>query len=170
MNIGGFENESSTQGKLLGMIIDNSFKFVSHVRNLCKNASRKVHALARISPYMSVTNKQTITILNTFFVSQFSYFLYAWICYSKTLNNRIKKALWKIERCLCVIYNDKKSKFQKMLGVDKSVLIHYQYLQVLATEMYKVTKGYPRMFWQTISCPETSLITICAILLVLRCL
>ena len=93
MNIGGFENESSTQGKLLGMIIDNSFKFVSHVRNLCKSASRKVHALARISPYMSVTNKQTITILNTFFVSQFSYFLYAWISYSETLNNRIKKAL-----------------------------------------------------------------------------
>ena len=42
-----------------------------------------------------------------------------------------------------VIYNDKKSKFQKTLGVDKSVLIHNQYLQVLATEMYKGLRAIP---------------------------
>ena len=69
------------------------------------------------------------------------------MCHSRTLNNRINKLH---ERCLSVIYNDKKSLFQKLLDKDKSVLIHNRNLQVLATEMYKVTKGLsPNVFTNT---------------------
>ena len=57
INIGEFEIESSTQDKLLGITIDNNLNFASYVENLCKNASRKIHALARISPYISLTKK-----------------------------------------------------------------------------------------------------------------
>ena len=64
INVGEFEIESSTQEKLLGITIDNNLNFASHVENLCKNASRKVHALARISPFMSLTKKQSL--LNAF--------------------------------------------------------------------------------------------------------
>ena len=57
---------------------------------------------------------------------------------SRTLNNRINKLH---ERCFRVIYNRKKSTFQKLLHKDKSVSIHNRNLQVFATEMYKLTKG-----------------------------
>ena len=60
------------------------------------------------------------------------------MCHSRTLNNWINKLH---ERCLRVIYNDKKSTFQKLLDKDKSVSIYNRNLQVLAIEMYKVTKG-----------------------------
>ena len=64
INVGEFEIESSTQEKLLGITIDNNLNFASHVENLCRNASRKVHALARISAFMSLTKKQSL--LNAF--------------------------------------------------------------------------------------------------------
>ena len=145
INIGEFETESSTQEKLLGITIDNNVNFASHVENLCKNARRRIHALGRISPYMSLTKKRSL--LNTFFVSQFSYCPLVWICHSRTLNNRMNKLH---ERCLRVIYDDKKSTFQKSLDKDKSVLIHNRNLQLLATETYKVTKGLsPKVFTNT---------------------
>ena len=88
------------------------------------------------------------------------------MCYSGTLNNRISKLY---ETCLHVNHNDKKSLFQKLIDKDKSLSIHNENLKVLAKEMYKVKKGLtPKNF--ALSCSETSLIIIYAILLVLRCL
>ena len=136
-----------------------TLKLASHVENLCKNVSRKIHdALARIRPYTSLTKKRSL--LNALFVSQFSYCPLAWMCHSRTLNKLH-------ERCPLVIYNYKKSTFQKSIDKNKSLLIHNQNLKVLATEMHKVKKGLsPQVF--ALSRPETSLIIIYVILLVLR--
>ena len=107
-----------------------------------QNASRKIHAIARKSPYMSLTKKQSI--LNAFFASQFSYCSNMWICHSRTLNNRINKLH---ERCLRGIYNDTTSAFQKLIDKDKSDSIHNRNEQVLETEMYKAAKELsPKIF------------------------
>ena len=45
------------------------------------------------------------------------------------------------ERCLRTIYNDKQSSFNELLEKDGSVSIHERNLQVLATEMYKISNG-----------------------------
>ena len=45
------------------------------------------------------------------------------------------------ERCLRIIYNDKKSHFNELLVKDGSVSIHHQNLQELAVEMFKVPRG-----------------------------
>ena len=42
------------------------------------------------------------------------------------------------ERCLCIIYSDKTSSFEKLLEKDGSVTIHTRNFQTLATEMFKV--------------------------------
>ena len=62
-------NEGSE--KLLGITIDNKLTFKIHVSNLCKKASQKLHALARVSQYMDLL--QRIVIINSFVVSQFGY-------------------------------------------------------------------------------------------------
>ena len=94
---------------------------------------------------MGLTKKRSL--LNAFFVSQFSYCPLAWMCYSRTVNNRINKLH---ERCLRVIYNDKKLIFQKLLDKDKSVSINSRSLQVLAREMYKEIKRLsPKVFTNT---------------------
>ena len=44
--------ENSDTDKFLGVLLDNELKFDKHVENLCKKASQKLHALARISKYV----------------------------------------------------------------------------------------------------------------------
>ena len=63
--------KSSSSKKLLGVLIDNKLNFNEHVSKLCKKASNKLHALARISKYM--TKDKLRTIMNVFFSSQFAY-------------------------------------------------------------------------------------------------
>ena len=45
------------------------------------------------------------------------------------------------ERCLRIIYNDKQSSFIKLLEKDNSVSVHQKTLQMLPTEMSKVSNG-----------------------------
>ena len=61
--------ESEEKQELLDVIIDSRLTFEEHVNNLCKKASQKLNALARISSYMDIP-KQRI-IFKSFITSQF---------------------------------------------------------------------------------------------------
>ena len=87
--------------KLLGITIDNKLDFTEHVSNVCKKVSTKLHALARISNYMS-TDKLRM-ILKAFIESQFSYCPLIWMFHSRSLNNRINRLH---ERALRLVYKD----------------------------------------------------------------
>ena len=76
--------------------------------------------------------------MNAFFKSQFSYCPLIWMCHSRIINKKINRLH---ERCLRIIYCDKQSSFEELLEKDSSVSIHVRNIQILATEMYKVTKG-----------------------------
>ena len=56
------------------------------------------------------------------------------MCHSRENNNKIKRLH---ERCLRIIYNDKRSSLEK----DGSVSIHERNIKILATEMFKVSKN-----------------------------
>ena len=59
---------------LLGITFDNELNFNEHVSNLCIKATNKLHALARISHYMSTNQKRVI--MKAFIQSQFRYFVF----------------------------------------------------------------------------------------------
>ena len=82
-------------------------------------------------------NKRQL-LMNEFFMSQFNYCPLLWMCHSHTKNNKINRIH---EKCLCLIYNDKKSSFENLLHKDKSVFIHHKNLRSFANEMYKVDRG-----------------------------
>ena len=50
--------DSSKTEVLLGITIDHELKFDDHVNRLCKKASLKLNALARIAPFMNVSKKR----------------------------------------------------------------------------------------------------------------
>ena len=50
INIGEFSIENSDCEKLLGVKIDNKLTFDCHMSDMCKKASRKINALARVAP------------------------------------------------------------------------------------------------------------------------
>ena len=46
--IGEFDVKNSSKEKLLGVKIDSKLSFENYVSSLCKKASQKLHALARV--------------------------------------------------------------------------------------------------------------------------
>ena len=122
--------------KLLGVRFDSKLKFDAHINDICKKASLKLNALARVTPYMDLNKKKLL--LNAFFMSQFNYCQLVWMCHNRTKNNKINRLH---ERCLHLIYNDKKFSFEEFLEIDSSVSIQDRSLRSLASEMYKIYHG-----------------------------
>ena len=118
------------------MTIDSDLKFDIHVNNLCKKATQKLNALARISGYMDSSKK--ITIMKAFITSHFSYCRLVWMFHSRELNNKINRIH---ESSLRLVYSDKISTFQELLDKDKSVFVYHKNIQVLVLEIYKTVNG-----------------------------
>ena len=131
--------------KLLGINIDNKLDYKEHISSICKKASLKLHALARISHFM---NEHKLRILMKAFIeSQFGYCPLIWMFHSRTSNNKINKLH---ERALRLVYKDYNSSFQELLNRDDSFSIHHRNLQKLATEMYKVKNDLSPSFMKMI--------------------
>ena len=118
VNVGRVEINGKKSVKLLGIQIDNMLDFSEHVSALCKKVSLKLHALARISNYMSTPKLRMI--LKAFIESQFSYCPLVWMFHSRTLNNRINSLH---ERALRLVYKDPKFSFEELLQMDNSFTI-----------------------------------------------
>lgn len=118
------------EGSVFGPLLFNILLADDHISELRKNASRRIHVLARVTPYMSIS--KTCIFMNAFFISQFSYCLLLWMC-SSCINNRKVNSLRK--PCLQIIYQDKKLSLEQLLINDKSVSVHQRNLQSLYTEM-----------------------------------
>ena len=109
-NIDGSIIKSRNWQKLLGVTIDSNFTFEEHINNLCRKSSQKIHALPRISHYLSPNKKRIL--LKTFVTSQFNYCPLVWMCHSRILNNRINNIHL---RALRTVYQDKKSSCEELL-------------------------------------------------------
>ena len=57
-----FSIKNSTEEKLLGVKFDSNLSFEGHVTSLCKKASQKLHALARISHYMDLNKRRNLML------------------------------------------------------------------------------------------------------------
>ena len=97
-------------------MIDNKFHFDEHVTSLCRKASQKLNALARVAQYMNLAQRSLI--MNAFIFSQFGYCPLVWIFNSRKLNNRINN----IHECaLRIVYRDYKLTFKQLLKQNKSI-------------------------------------------------
>ena len=67
ININESVIKSSSSGKLLGITIDSDFTFEEHINTLCRKTSQKMHALSRMSQYLSQHKKRIL--FKTFIMS-----------------------------------------------------------------------------------------------------
>ena len=128
--------ESEKEQVLLGITIDSNLTFENHINNICKRASQKLNALARVTPYMNIQKRRIV--MKSFVTCQFEYCPLIWMFHSRRLNNKINSIH---ERALRITYQDHISTFQELLNKDNSVSIHHRNLQALATEMFKIHRG-----------------------------
>ena len=117
---------------LLEVTVDNKLSFEPHLNLVCKKVIQKLLAIGRVPKFFS--DKKLIVIMKAFKILQFCYCPLVWMCHSRTLNNKIVNKLY--EMALRLICDDRQSTFEELLNIDKSVTIHHQDLQVLATELY----------------------------------
>ena len=117
-----FSIKSSTEEKLLAVKFDSNLSFESHVTSLCKKASQKLHALARILHYMDLNKCRNL--MKAFITSQFRYCRLIWTFHSRNVNNKIS---WIHERALRLVCQNNLS-FSELLDLDKSVTVHQKKL------------------------------------------
>ena len=123
---------SEKEQVLLGITIDSNLTFENRINNICKRASQKLNALARVVPYMNMQKRRII--MKSFVTSQFGYCPLIWMFHSRRLNNKTSSIH---ERALKNTYQDHISTFQEVLNKDNSISTHHRNLQALATEMFK---------------------------------
>ena len=131
--IDGLPIDSSKTEVLLGITINHELKFDEHVDYLCKKASLKLNALARVARSMNVSKKRII--LKSFIELQFGYCPLIWMLHSGGVNNKINLIH---ERALRITYNDKSSSYSELLTKDIPATIHHRNIRALAIEIYEV--------------------------------
>ena len=142
---------ASKSVKLLGAQIDNNLDFTEHVSNICKKVSKKLHALRRVSGFMS--NNKLRIVMKAFVESQFGYCPLVWMFHNRTLNNRINILH---EKALRLVYKDSTSSFEELLTLDQSFTIHHRNLQKLAMEMFKVKHNLSPVFMKNMFSDSTN--------------
>ena len=78
--------------KLLGVKFDNYLTFEKHIADICRKASKKIYALARIALYMDLS-KRRMLVMNAFFNSQFNYCPLIWMGRNRTTNRKINRLM-----------------------------------------------------------------------------
>ena len=115
MDICNEKLSSTCSEKFFGIKIDNKLTLEEHVEGLCKKASQKVSAVARISSLMRFEQRKRI--VNLFITSHFSHYPLVWMFHSRRIYNRIDHIH---ERALKMIYQDYNSSFKEVLIKDKT--------------------------------------------------
>ena len=67
IKIGNLCIKNSSCEKMLGINFDYKLKFTNHIDEICKRASRRLNAFARMAPYMGISKRRTL--MNAFFKS-----------------------------------------------------------------------------------------------------
>ena len=68
--------KNSKQVEILGITLDRSMGFNTHIKNICRKAGQKLSALLRISPYLDQGKK--VLLYKSMTKSQFNYCLLVW--------------------------------------------------------------------------------------------
>ena len=123
---------SSEHVKLLGVNIDNSLKFETHVKEICKKFNQKVYPLGRLRPYLG--EQKSKLLLNSMVMSNFSYRPLIWLFCSKVANNEINRTH---KRALRTLNRNYESTFEELFDRGDTKTTHKKNLQNLTVEIYK---------------------------------
>ena len=87
--------------KLVRIHINNNLNFDYHVNQLCKNASKKLHALIRTSKYIAINTRRML--MKAFVSSKLSYCSLILMFYSRKMEHKIKNIY---KRALKLVYEE----------------------------------------------------------------
>ena len=110
-----------SEEKLLVVMFDNDFSCITHDKNMCHKASKKVPSLCKVCKHVKLNQRRKI--MKVFIESQFGYCPFAGIFHgNKTLNNTMNNIQ---ERTVRLVYTDSSS-YDQLLAKDGSYRIHHR--------------------------------------------
>ena len=124
--------KNCASGKLLGVIIDNKLDFTEHLNRVCGKTNLKLHALNRISRFLSP--EQPVLIINAYIKSYFNYCPLVWMFCYRGIMHKMNKIHKQSLRLLFKNYNDG---FQDLMRFSGDISIHQRCINSLLNEVYK---------------------------------
>ena len=150
LKVDGNTVKATKEVKLLGVTIDQKLNFDSHIKSMCKIASRNIGALRRI--FYLIENDKRKLLFNTFFESTFGYCPLIWMFSNKGSNNELNKVH---RRGLKLLVDRNNRTYEELLDETGCIKIHTRNLQLLMIEIYKTTnKLNPAFMWELLKVKE----------------
>ena len=146
IHINNVQIKNSNKVTLLGIIIDKNVTFKTHISELCRRASYKLHSLGGIKKYLTVEKAKLLA--NAFINSQFNYAPLIWMFANKCSLDYILKIH---KRALQIVYGVYDESYENLLNRRGDISLHQKHLRYLAIEVYKsfakLNPGFMRNFF-----------------------
>ena len=120
----------------MGVTLDHQLRLEEHIKVFCKEAGKKVNALARIASYLNKSKR--ILLIKTFILSYFNYCPLIWMFWSRKSDSRINRIHG---RAMRIAHDDYESTFEQLFIKNKKITSHKKNLQYPAIEIYKTFNG-----------------------------
>lgn len=130
---------------LLGINIDQKLSFDKHIKSLCKRASSYINIISRLTFYLNFD--QTKSLMNAYFLSQFSYCPLVWMFCPRTSLNRVNSLH---ERSLRILYPLFDGSYQDLLKMSGEDSIHQRHLQTLVKHIFMFLRGDLPKFMESV--------------------
>ena len=130
---------------LLGIEIDHSLTFNTHIANICKTAARQLAVLKRLGHLL--TRQGKLAIFKSFITSNFNYCPLIWHFCSQSSTKKLEKNQ---ERALRFIYNDHSSTHHDLLKTANTEHLHVKRIKEVACEVFKIVNNIAPTFIQNL--------------------
>lgn len=133
LKVNGISIPTTNYVQLLGIDIDNSLNFNTHVSKLCRKAAKRLNCMGRLSKILS--QECLIKIFDAFIRSSFSYCTVIWHFCGKRLSKKVEKIQ---ERALRLTYQDFRSDYMLLLENSGRHTLYDIRVKNIAVNVFKV--------------------------------
>ena len=132
INVNNVSIESQPVVKLLGINIDCTLSFSTHISEICSKAGRKLNVLARLSSTLDYETK--MLLFNYFIISQFNYCPAVWHYCRRGDMVKMEKIQY---RSLKYVHRDFKASYTKLRSCSNKNLLYENRIMTILCEVYR---------------------------------
>ena len=134
LSVNGQDIEFSNSMTSLGICIDDTLTFDSHINDICLKASHQISALQRLTGLLDYPSRRR-AIYNSFISSHFNYCPLVWFFTSRASIVKMQKNQ---ERALRFVLKDSVSDYKSLLSKSGVDSFRISSMKNMAVEIYKI--------------------------------
>ena len=135
ITVGDQEIKPTSYVRLLGLNIYNELNFRTHIKELCRKAGAKLHAIKRLVKFLN--EKECKLLVDAHVISQFNYCSLVWHFCGLTEIHKMEKLH---ERRIRFVYNEQSQEYFYILKEKKLRTLYGKRLRDMCYETYNTKK------------------------------